>query len=190
MELAQMSKHERRKRRDGNADRARLPEIQAAPWRDDRAGLEETAEARRQREEWERSHAQAMREREQAQHELFSAFLLWTICPHKACRRAKACVGDTEECCRERWHQAVPDELRAELAKICELVRAGYDVPEACRLARQDMIMREKLLAKLEALHPPREPQDDDTRADVAPAAPAEGSEPPSPARGPRMRGL
>ncbi len=105
-----------------------------APARDDdddafdRGELEESAEARRKREEWERYHAQAMRERDEGRRKMFTTYLLWTICPHKACQRAKACVGDdTEECRRERWRVAVPDEVRAEFAKVCELVSEGYD---------------------------------------------------------------
>ena len=109
----------------------------------------------------------AMRERDELRRKMFTTYLLWTICPHKACQRAKACVGDdTEECRRERWRVAVPDEVRAELAKICELVSEGHSMDETCRLAHEDMMMREKLMAKLEALHPRREPEENDTLAD------------------------
>ena len=181
-----------------------MSDAQTAPLRGDddgddfyREDREESAEARRKREEWERYHAQAMRERDEGRRELFTAFLLWTICPHKACQRAKACVGDdTEECRRERWREAVPDEVRAEFAKVCELVSEGYDVPEAYRLAREDMIMREKLMAKYEALHPRPQPQEDDALANFMTAAratldsveseaAAEETGPPSPARWP-----
>jgi hypothetical protein len=203
-----MSKSQRRKRREGNANKAPMSDAQTAPLRGDddgddfyREDREESAEARRKREEWERYHAQAMRERDEGRRELFTAFLLWTICPHKACQRAKACVGDdTEECRRERWREAVPDEVRAEFAKVCELVSEGYDVPEAYRLAREDMIMREKVMAKYEALHPRPQAEEEDALADIMTAAretldsveseaPAEKTEPPSPARGPRSRG-
>ncbi len=72
-------------------------------------------------------------------------------------------------------------------------------MPEAYRLAREDMIMREKLMAKFEALHPRPQPQEDDALANFMTAArgrfsateaPAEETEPPSPARGPRIRGI
>ena len=192
-----MSKSQRRQRRELNAKPAPAPDDDDAF---DRGELEELAEARRKREEWERYHARAMRERDELRRKMFTTYLLWTICPHKACQRAKACVGDdTEECRRERWRVAVPDEVRQELAKICELVSEGHSMDEACRLAHEDMMMHEKLMAKFEALHPPREPEEDEALSDLMAAAretlasvefeaPAEETEPPSPARGPRIR--
>jgi hypothetical protein len=85
--------------------------------------------------------------------------------------------------------------ISATTVRFAELVSEGYDVPEARRLAREDMEMREKLIAQLEALHP-RPPSDDDfapgqftPETPAAPAAAVE-SDPPSPMRGPRIRGI
>jgi hypothetical protein len=148
----------------------------------DHAAQQETAEARRKREKWERDHARWLRERDEMRRSLFTAFKLWTVCPHKECQRAKACRAvDTEECRRERWREVVPDEVRTLLGKIARLCAEGHSVKDAVRLAREDMRAHDKALAEIEARHAHE-------RAANAPTAAEVHSVPDD--RAPRVRGL
>ncbi len=179
-----MSKNQRSKRRD--TERAPAPGVETyADDADPNGASRETAETRAKREQWERERALAMRERDRARRKLFTAFMMWTICPHKQCIRARACTGDTEECRVQRWRKAVPDEIRTELFKTLELMsRGGHSHEEASRLVREDMQMRAEMLAKLEA----QSPRPQAAPAVSVPVSARRSALPPSP--GPRIRGL
>lgn len=106
----------------------------------------ESAKKRRSREEWERRDAEDRRLRDS------NAFKIWTICPHKICRRNKGCGGDTEECVTQRWRRVVPDELRIYMFKVAHLVsEQGMSVEQACNAAEADFKQRAEIAARYEA---------------------------------------
>lgn len=111
----------------------------------------EIAEAKRKREHWERVHANDARELEESRRVLFTAFKLWTVCPHKVCARAKACRGDVLECMRVRWRKYVSDDTRALLSKTITLWKQGMEWPEALKAATADIAQCRAVLAKYEA---------------------------------------
>lgn len=112
----------------------------------------DTEEQRRARDEWLAQQAEAKRERDEARRSLFTAFEMWTICPHKICQRNKSCRGDTDECVMQRWRRTVPDEVRIYIGKVVEFVaREGMTVEQACEATDKDFKEREEILAQFEA---------------------------------------
>ena len=157
------------------------------------ADAQENAQARRKREQWERDHAQELRERDEMRRALFTAFKIWTICPHKNCQRAQACrAADTEECRRERWRHVVTDEIRFVLSRMSQLISDDHPVREAFSLAQGEWRDKEKILAEIEARNGAPRPAYPTEAADAGDDA---LDEPPAPDtvpddRGPRIRSL
>lgn len=113
---------------------------------------DETPERRRKREEWERCHAEERRLRDSARRKLCNAFKIWTVCPHKICRRHRGCSGDTGECISQRWRHLVPEELRIYTFKVMHLVSAqGMSVEQACDTVEADLKHRAEIAAGYEA---------------------------------------
>src|SRR6185437_10853563 len=75
------------------------------------------------------------REEQAARRNLFSHFRMWTVCPGKACMRARACRGDVERCLRERWHPLVPPRLKVLLQKASAFMANGMSPREAAAAA-------------------------------------------------------
>jgi hypothetical protein len=74
-----------------------------------------------------------------ARRNMFSHFRMWTVCPGKACMRARACRGDVERCLRERWHPLVPPRLKVLLQKTSALMANGMSPREAAAAAEADI---------------------------------------------------
>jgi hypothetical protein len=92
-----------------------------------------------QQEEAQRQNIESARERDDARRVMFSAFGLWSICPAKICRRARACRGDAARCMNERWHPNVPAEFKALLAKAAANIRDGMSHADAVAAAEASM---------------------------------------------------
>ena len=114
---------------------------------------EYVAEAhRQQREDFEGYRRRVQRERDEARRVMFTAFGIWTMCPHKECQRAKACrAADTEECRRERWRHVLTDEVRFLMTRVMQLLREGRAKHEVIDVACAEWAEREKVFAKIEA---------------------------------------
>lgn len=136
----------------------------------------------REREEFAREQAEAARARDSMRRQLFTAYRLWTVCPDKRCKRARACSGDTELCVRQRWHVYVSDETRALLTKTFELVSDGMPAREAVAAAQADIVRRQQLAAEFDARRQAEKP--------AAPVAPAPIRRSAPVHHGPRIRGL
>lgn len=112
----------------------------------------DTEEQRRRRDEWLKQQAENRRETDEARRALFNAFNIWTICPHKICRRNKGCSGDTTECVMQRWRRVVPDEVRIYIAKVAAFVtNQGMTVKQACAATEADLKERAEIAARHEA---------------------------------------
>ena len=106
---------------------------------------------RQQREDFEGYRRRMQHERDAARRVMFTAFGLWAMCPHKACRRAEACRAvDTEECRRERWRHVATEETRFLLTRVMELLREGRAKHEVVDLACAEWAKREKAFAEME----------------------------------------
>ena len=70
---------------------------------------------------------------------LFTSAGMWRICPDKNCARARACRGDLHVCTMERWHVAVPPDVKAVLKKTLQFRLAGASPAEASRLVKEEM---------------------------------------------------
>jgi hypothetical protein len=104
-------------------------------------------EAKHAREEAQRQNDERARAQEAQRRRLLSHFRMWTICPGKACGRARACRGDVQRCMSERWHVVIPAETKALLHKASEMMADGVPAKEAVRLATED-IARHKAAAE------------------------------------------
>lgn len=63
----------------------------------------------------------------------------WKFCPHKRCRRARACSGDVEDCSLRFW-PLVPEQVKAMIrAYTTAVVDDGRPRLEAARHAAQEV---------------------------------------------------
>ncbi len=81
---------------------------------------------------------------------LHDALSFWMICQEKACKRARACRGDTYACAR-RHQPLVPQEIKVWLKKAIELRLDGLSPEEAARGAVEFVAAYEARRAEIEA---------------------------------------
>jgi hypothetical protein len=68
---------------------------------------------------------------------LNSAWLFWTVCAEKSCRRARACAGDPDACFARSWPH-VPEELKVRLRTFIKSRVRGASVQQAWREAEAE----------------------------------------------------
>lgn len=112
-------------------------------------GADASTEERRAREERERQSAEDLRERHAFRRRMFDGFKLWTVCPHKICRRNRRCSGDTDECLTQRWHQLMPQDTRHVVAKAIQFMSDGMPAAQATAAAEADLKQRQEIAARM-----------------------------------------
>jgi hypothetical protein len=60
------------------------------------------------------------------------------VCPHKRCKRARACAGDARACFR-RWWPVVPEAFKVEFRTIIKALHDGASPAEAGRMAAAEV---------------------------------------------------
>ena len=74
----------------------------------------------------------------EARRKLYTAWLFWKFCPHKACRRQCGCVGDVERCYNRFW-PSVPEDIKVQSrAYVTASARDKLPPHEALRHAREE----------------------------------------------------
>ena len=124
-----------------------MPTQHQTPDDKQRAQVQAQAEAQRRNDANRRQELAARRN-------MFSHFGMWTVCPGKACMRARACRGDVERCLNERWHPLVPPRLKILLQKASALMANGMSPREAVAAAEADIARHDAAAAAARASTP------------------------------------